>query len=290
MKSKQTVFKELRRFFLNAFVNAEVSLTEIENFFQNYLEYVFSLHKLNIDDFDIHISKVKFEELHSKREKKYNRIANHEIRSIIKRKILSKPSFKPNCADFYFDAMMQAHDTIKNKFNIWINQNSCHARNDMEILDLVFLFNSFGHEVHHIIQYILRPKEMERYDYLTSLHEMYIDNADEIMSNKKEAKKLIRTVNQHLQIVYSNCKPEQYADRKAFDYLDILFNEILDSLPPSSSIEEDMFKVFITSLQIKNMELYSSRFYDYEIADIKYGDSTDRLVNFPVEADLLKID
>lgn len=289
MKSKKENFKELRRFFINAFVNAEISLTEIENFFQNYLEYIFNLNNLNLDNFDIQISKVQFDERHPKREKKYKSWANQEIRSLIKRRILSKPCFKPNCADFYFDAMMQAHDTLPNKFNIWINKNSCHARNDEEIQDLIFLFNSFAHEVHHIIQYITRPKEMDRYDYLSSLHNVYIEHAEEIASNKREAKKLKRTINQHLQILFSNCKPEQFADKKAFDYLDILFNEILNSLPPVNTIEEHLFMTFIRTLQIRNMNLYASRFYDYEITELKYGDSTNRLTNFPVEADLLEI-
>ena len=290
MKSKQIIFKELRRFFINAFVNAEVSLTEIENFLHNYLEYIFHLQRLNLDDFDIQIQKVHFEESHPKREKTYKRNPNQEERQLIKRRILSKPSFKPNCADFYFDACMSAHDTIQNKFNICINKNSCHARNDEEIMNLVFLFNSFGHEVHHIIQYVLRPKEMETYDYLSSLHNLYIANAEEIVQEKREARKLKRTVNQHLQVMFSNCKPELFADKKAFDYLDILLNEILKSLPSAQTIEEDMFKTFINSLIIKNENEYSARFYDYEITELKYGDAVDRLTNFPVEADLLKID
>ena len=184
---------------------------------------------------------------------------------------------------------MFPHPTISNKFKIVINKYLCHAKNDDDIINLTYLFHVFGHEVHHIIQYIKRPNEMDRYDYLQELHNLYLCNADKILSDPKEVKKLRRAINQHLGLLYSNCNAEIYADKKGYDYLDILFNEILSSLPQSKTIEEDMFKTFIETLQQTNASIYADRDYYTQLSLIKNGDCVNRLNNFPVEADLLEI-
>lgn len=289
MKKNQSSFDNLKRFFLNAFLNAEISRTEVDNFFQDYLKFIFELNHLDIKKYDISISKVEINEYHSKREKTYKCAANKESRNLIKRKVLTKPSFKSNSGNHYFDAMMCCHPTVPNKFDIVINKNLCNARNDDEILNLVQLLYVFGHEVHHIIQYIKRPTEMERYDYLQELHYAYLKSANEVVSNPREVRKLQRAINQHLHVMYSHCKPEEFANKKAYDYLDILFNQIIASLPPVNSIEEDMFLTFIETLKDKNYQSYLCTGYDALLTDLKYGDSLERLINFPVESDLLNI-
>lgn len=289
-KTKTNTVHELRRFFLNAFINAEVSQTEVVNFLQNYLEYIFKLNHLDIKKYDISISTTQVDEYHPKREKKYKQESNQESRRLIKQRVLTKPSHKSNCGNHYFDAVMQPHPTIENKYTILLNKNSCQAKNDFEITNLVNLFSIFGHEVHHIVQYIKRPKEMERYDYLLELHNLYLKNADKILTSRKDAKKLKNAINRHLSLMFSNCKSEMFADKKGYDYLDILFNEILSTLPNPSSMEEDMFITFIRSLKETNFESFLDRCYGYYIEDLKNADSTNLLTNFNVEEDVLEID
>lgn len=289
MKKTQTNFEKLRRFLINAFTNAEVSRTEVENFLQDYLNYIFEINHLDINKYQITISKVAIDEKHSKRESKYKRVANQEQRNTIKNKVLLKPSFKANSGNHYFEAVMLPHPTVENKYDIVINKNLCCAHNDNEIINLTYLFSVFGHEVHHIVQYIKRPKEMDRYDYLQELHDIYLKNANSILENPREVRKLKRAINQHLSLLYSNCNAELYADKKGYDYFDILLNEILSSLPPTSSIEEDMFKTFIQTLQQTNEEIFADRDHYSYICELKNGDSINRLTNFPVDADLLEI-
>ena len=131
---KQVVFDNLKRFFLNAFLNAEISTTEVDIFFQNYLKYIFKLNNLDINQYDISIIKVEINEYHSKREKLYKYSSNKESRRLIKERVLTKPSFKANSGNHYFDAMMCCHPTVANKFDIVINKNLCHAKNDEEII------------------------------------------------------------------------------------------------------------------------------------------------------------
>lgn len=289
MKTTHSNFIKLRRFFINAFANAEVSKTEVENFLQDYLNYIFELNHLDVNKYQITISKVAINEKHSKRERKYNTVANQEQRNSLKNKIMFKPAFKANSENHYFEAIMLPHSTIENKYDILINKNLCCAHNDDEIINLTYLFSIFGHEVHHIVQYIKRPREMDRYDYLQELHDMYLKNANSILENPREARKLKRAINQHLSLLYSNCNVELYADKKGYDYFDILLNEILSSLPPTSSIEEDMFKTFIQTLQQTNESNFADRDYYTHITELKNGDSINRLTNFPVDADLLEI-
>ena len=68
-----------------------------------------------------------------------------------------------------------------------------------------------------------------------------------------------------------------------------MFNEILDSLPPVNSIEEDMFKTFIESLQKTNELNFSERDHYMYMCELKNGDCINRLINLPVDADLLEI-
>ena len=289
MKKTTSCFENLKRFFINAFVNAEISRSEIDNFFQDYLKYIFELNKLDITNYDILISKAEINEYHSKREKTYKHTANKECRNLIKRRVLTKASFRANSGNHYFDAMMSCHPTIPNKFDIVINKNLCHAHNDEEIIELINLFYVFGHEAHHVIQYITRPKEMERYDYLQELHYEYLRSANQVVNSPKEVRKLKRAINQHLHVMYSHCKPEKFANKKAYDYLDILFNQIIASLAPITTIEEDMFYNFIQTLKNRNKQIYLFSDFDDMLTDLKYGDSLERLINFPVEEDLLNI-
>ena len=61
---------------------------------------------------------------------------------------------------------------------------------------------------------------------------------------------------------------EKYADKKGYDYLDILFNEILSTIPSSNNehelTETDKFRFFIEDSQKLNLDLFKCRFPHYE--------------------------
>ena len=113
------------------------------------------------------------DEYHTKQEKKYKKEPNQEDRKLAKRKALSKHPFMANCGFHNFDAVMVPDRFVANKYSILINKNLCHANDFEDINKLIYLFHVFGHEAHHIIQYIKHKQDMDDYDYSLDVHDAY---------------------------------------------------------------------------------------------------------------------
>ena len=95
--------------------------------------------------------------------------------------------------------------------------------------------------------------------------------------------------------MYSNCKSELYADKKGYDYLDILFNELFATLSTGNSLhlsqdELEKFRNFLAECQCLNEEYYLARLpYNkkYEKIDKKV---CERLARYGYAGDDLEID
>lgn len=283
--NKQKELLSLTNFFKNALVNEEVSRTEVENFLRTYLEYIFKLNNVDISKYDIRISKHQIDEYHPKREKQFKNQPNQEKRLLEKRKTLTKPAFKSNCGNHYFEAIMYPHPTIDTQFTIAINQNLCHAKNFGEIERLIYLFHVFGHEVHHIIQYIRYNDDMFAYDASHSIHDNYLKAADDFNLPPREIKKLKRAINQHLDLIFSCCSCEKFADKKGYDYLDILFNDILKL---NANIDLKLTN-FIETLQEYNECIYLDRLDFTKRDEYKIEEITERLSQLVDDQFLLEI-
>lgn len=264
---KQADFFSLMKFFADEHKNKEVSPTEIHNFLHEFLKYIFDLNKLDLSEYDISIRTVCLNENNSKRAHDFKDECNSEVRKSKKIKNLTKRTFRSNCANDYFEAVLKAHPTIKNKFDIYINQNACHARNVKEFNLLLYFIQVFGHEVHHIIQYIKHVKEMERYDELQAINEQNLKNVS-LYYDPRDARKIKRLIHKHLSAIYANCNLELYADKKGYDYLDIFFNEMLnylrssdtDTLTEKEQLELEKLIYFIEDCQTLNQDFYLDRF------------------------------
>lgn len=283
---KQSEISILTNFFENLKLNEETSRTEVEIFLQAYLEYIFKINHVDISKYDIVIKKVQIDEYHSKREKKFKYHPNQENRKLDKRKTLTKPSFKANCGNHYFDAMMMPDRDVENKFVIMINTNLCHAKNFNEIDRLVYLFHVFGHETHHIIQYIKHKIDMYNYDYSLDIHNDYYNYyCNNPIISPREAKKIKRAINQHLDLIYSCCSSEKYADKKGYDYLDILFNEILKNLG-----DKDLkLQNFIETIQEYNRCIFLDRLDQTSESESRIEEINERLSQYIDDEDLLTI-
>lgn len=271
----------LTNFFKNALINEEVSRTEVENFLRTYLEYIFKLNNVDISQYDITIQHHQIDEYHPKREKKFKNQPNKEDRLLDKRKALTKPSFKSNSEKYLFDALMYPSQTVENKYTIAINKNLCHAKNFGEIERLIFLFFVFGHEVHHIIQYIKHRDEMAEYDFSQMIHDSYLKSNNPNLT-ARENRKFKRAVNQHLGIIYHACSSEKYADKKGYDYIDILFNEIIKT----TQDKDPKLTRFIETLQEYVLDLYTDRVYENEFLEQKLEEINQRISQYVDNEDL----
>lgn len=274
---KQNELLVLTNFFRNLKLNEETSRTEVQIFLQTYLEYIFKLNKIDINNYIITVNQVQLSEYHAKREKKFKNEPNHEKRMVEKRKTLTKPSYKPDNGDHYFDALMRPDAYIENKFAILLNRDLCHAKNHNEIDALIYLFHCFGHEVHHIIQEIKYKKESQDYTESILLHEDYLEFYKHTnQTSPREAKKIRRAINQHLDLLFFCCTPEKYADKKGHDYLDTLLNEILENLDNS----DIRLQHFIETIQELNDDIYLDRLNQIDKAEEQIPEVTERLSNY----------
>lgn len=282
---KQKELSILTNFLKNLEVNEEASRTEVEIFLQTYLEYIFKLNNVDISRYDISIQQVQIDEYHTKQEKKYKKEPNQEDRKLAKRKALSKHPFMANCGFHDFGAIMRPDKHVDNKYTILLNKKLCRVRNCDEINSLFNLFYDFGHEVHHIIQYIKHKQDMYDYDYSIDVHDAYYN----IYSNNqhlspREVKKIKRAINQHLDKVYSCCSTEKYADKKGYDYLDILFNEILNNI--HSDVK---FSSFIEAAQEFNDTIYKDRLREIKLDEKGIPEINKRLLDLIGDEELTTI-
>lgn len=260
---KQANINKLLNFFYGAHKNGEVCPTEVENFLQEFLKYIFDLNKLDLSQYDITISKENLTETHTKRAHEFKKECNKENRQREKRKILNKRGFNAYCANDYYEAIMRPYPTIANKYDIYINENICRAQNEDEFDSIIYFISIFGHEAHHIIQYIRHVKEMDRYDELLAINDINLKNAS-CYYEPRDARKVKRLIHQHISAMYSNCKSELYADKKGYDYLDILFNELFATLSAGNPLnltqsELEGFRNFLAECQCLNEEYYLAR-------------------------------
>lgn len=282
----QKELKILENFIINLKSNEEASRTEVELFLQTYMEYIFKLNNMDISKYDITIKKVQIDEYHSKREKQFKNEPNQEKRVLQKRKALTKPSFKANCGNHYFDALMMPDRDVDTKYSILINKNLCHAKNFNEIDRLIYLFYVFGHEVHHIIQYSRFKLDMYYYDYSLDVHDAYYNSfANDKRISPRVARKIKRAINQHLDLIYSCCSSEKHADKKGYDYLDMLFNDILKNLEDKDS----SVKNFVETIQELNECIYLDRLDETYAAESRIEEVNQRLSQYIDDEDLLEI-
>lgn len=265
---------ELTRFFYRMSENNEVGRTEVEIFLQEYLKYIFRINKVDLNAYDISLRFVEVDEIFPKRSNfSYKSKCNKNERQFEKKKILYKSKYSPYCFNAYFAAKMIPHPTNENKYTIEVNRNHMHAKNEHEFSDVLFLISVFGHEVHHIIQYIKHKKEMSRYDELQELNDFNQKTTHQKSDTPRNSRKLKRLINQHLIALEYTCNPEKQADKHGYIYLDRLLNEMKENLPmffgrkynqdEDYSVEEMNLLMLILSCQDLNEELWLERFFDY---------------------------
>ena len=303
MKPSEKTIKKLTNFFKNLYKNEEASSGEVEVFLNDYLDYIFQLHGLDLSKYDITISKVKIDERYQGRETTYKSKCNSEDRKYERRKVLNRKPYVSDGSDNYFDAIMVPSKTIENKYTIYVNENSCRMKSDDDLEFLINLFQVFGHEVHHIIQYIRYKKDVVLDDDYLRNKEAYKAVATNLM-DKTKARQLIRLINRHIDMYNYLSKIETKADQKGYDYLDILFNDIIDRIPKLSNNEQsfyetdskyykteqgkairenDAFLTHIYSYKDINEDLYKSRSDQYERIIRKNEGLDEDLMDFDVD-------
>ena len=126
---------------------------------------------------------------------------------------------------------------------------------------------------------------MDDYDYSLDVHDAYYNfYANNEQLNPREAKKVKRAINQHLDKVYSCCSSEKFADKKGYDYLDILFNEILEN------INNDVkFESFIEAAQEYNEFIYKDRVRQTNLDESGVAKINKRLLKLIEDEELTKI-
>ena len=303
MKPCEKIINDLTNFFRNIHLNEETSFGEVEVALNNYLEYIFQLNGLKLSDYDITISKVKIDERFQGREATYKRKCNTEDRKNERYKVFNRKPYVSDGTDDSFDAVMVPSKTVENKFTIYVNENSCRMKSDDDLEWLIDLFQTFGHEVHHIIQYIRFQRDIDfDNDYLSTL-EAYKAVAPNLMDNN-QSKMLIKLVNRHIDLYTLTSKIETKADKKGYDYLDILFEDIIDRIPKPTRNERDFhdtdnkfykskqgkeitnndrFLMSIYSYQDINTYIYQSRLDQYERKITQNEGLTEQLIKAGVD-------
>ena len=288
MKPDEKLINRLGNVFRNLYLNGEISFGEVEVFFEDYLNYIFQLNRLDISKFDITIYKVNIDEKHKNREAKYKTECNKEDRKLARYKVLSKNPYVSDGSYDQFDAIMRTHQTIKNKFTISLNKHSCRMRKGDDIRWLINLFQIFGHEVHHIIQHIKFQSDIKQNNLYLSNKQSHLLTATELMDNK-QAKKFNRLINRHLSTYDLTSKIETKADKKGYDYLDILLNDFIFRIPKEAESEIELaanksFLDFINACKRFNTELYKDRCNQYKFEISLNNDVIDKLLEYGVDS------
>lgn len=303
MKPSEKTIKKLTNFFKNLFKNEEASSGEVEVFLSDYLDYIFQLNGLDLSKYDITISKVRIDEIYPGREATYKTKCNSEDRQKERRKILNRKPYVSDGSDDYFEALMVPSKTVENKFTIYINEDSCRMKSDDDLEWLISLFQIFGHEVHHVIQFIKFKKDVDLDDNYLANKEAYKAVAHNMLERDK-ANMLIRLINRHLDMYNYLSTLETKADQKGYDYLDILFNDIIARIPQPTTNERafyetdsnfykteqgktirenDNFLSHIYSYQDINEDFYNTRLNQYERIIRKNEGLDEQLMDFDVD-------
>lgn len=298
MKPSEKTISKLTNFFRNVHLNDEASFGEVEVFLNDYLKYIFELNGLDISKYDISICKVKIGEIHSGREATYKRKCNSEERKRERLKVFNKKSYVSDGTNNHFDAIMVPSKTVENKFTIYVNENSCRMKSDDDLEWLINLFQIFGHEAHHIIQFIKFKYDMDCDDEYMATLEAYKEVAPSML-DKNQSKILTKLINRHLDLYNLMSKIETKADKKGYDYLDILFNDIIARMPKPTRNERDFhdtdskfykskhgreissndkFYMSICSYQDINEDIYNSRLDQYELELAQNEGLTEQLI------------
>ena len=246
---------------------------------------------------------MRIDEIYPGREATYKTKCNSEDRQKERRKVLNRKPYVSDGSDDYFEALMVPSKTVENKFTIYINEDSCRMKSDDDLEWLISLFQIFGHEVHHVIQFIKFKKDVDLDDNYLANKEAYKAVAHNMLERDK-ANMLIRLINRHLDMYNYLSTLETKADQKGYDYLDILFNDIIARIPQPTTNERafyetdsnfykteqgktirenDNFLSHIYSYQDINEDFYNTRLNQYERIIRKNEGLDEQLMDFDVD-------
>ena len=188
MKTKEQLLNLIRNYFYTVYEIGEISSQETMMCLQNYLTLL--LTNKNIDSTSV----------------------NYVIHKVDMKK------FDDNSI-----AKLIYEDNI---FHIYLNANNFSFSHISQQTKIIKLFIHFGHEVQHMLQYILAPKLMEKYDdYLFDL-EMKTHIIEQ-GSNTRENRKLTRKLKNLLAINRDVSKIELNATYRAYTNFVKLLEDII---------------------------------------------------------------
>ena len=244
---KSTLNKNLTniRNFLVLLKTENPTQEEVVNFLLNLKTFVFNQYGLNENDYNITIQFVS-----------------------------------PKVLD-YDEASMFADEHNNKKFTIYLNKEKLSGKNSLvriernnqnkkteqqtsnieeqhnnRIESILALTQSFLHEIGHVMQYILQPKQMQQEDELkTDIYDS-LEHIYYLLENSRKKRLLIKTLNKHINALAYMSAPEKDANRKSYIY----FANVLAIL---LSVEEDDANAEFFCILYHNLNL--AKKYNYEL-------------------------
>lgn len=244
---KSTLNKNLTniRNFLVLLKTENPTQEEVVNFLLNLKTFVFNQYGLNENDYNITIQFVS-----------------------------------PKVLD-YDEASMFADEHNNKKFTIYLNKEKLSGKNNLvriernnqnkkteqqtsnleeqhnnRIESILALTQSFLHEIGHVMQYILKPKQMQQEDELKTTVYDSLEHIYFLLENSRKKRLIIKTLNKHINALAYMSGPEKDANRKSYIY----FANVLAIL---LSVEEDEANAEFFCILYHNLNL--AKKYNYEL-------------------------
>lgn len=176
MKTKEQLKQLIRNYFYTIYEKGEISSQETFMCLDNYMQLL--LLNKNVDPSSVNYV------IHKANMKKVDETA------------VAKMNYEDNIFHIYLNAINFSMQRIPKPEKT----NNFTSEHISKLRKIINLFIHFGHETQHLLQYVLAPKLMEKYDdYLFDLEmKTYIlDKKDNTRENRKLSRKLKNLLNQN---------------------------------------------------------------------------------------------
>ena len=186
---------DIRNYFYTIYANEHISTQETEMCLNSYLRYILIYHDIDLNSIRFVIHKVKEQEL-----------------------------------DLSESAKMSVDGNL---FEIFLNKKLFSINNINKLENIIRLFISHGHEVQHILQYILAYNMMDKYDnHIFKLIE--IANNHDIKYSSRENKKLVNKLTNLYAHNLLLSRVELNAVYRSFSNLENIIHSIIQTEQDSS--------------------------------------------------------
>jgi len=239
MKNLNHTVENLDNFLYNLYINEETSKTELQDFLNNYINYILLKNKIQPESLNLHLHFIKtFGDCTTDFNCKNKTKKTHKLRN------KENAHKKQNSQNAQTLAYIEFDADLKN-INIYLNSKHCVINSLSDVTNLSVLISQLGHEVAHLIQHIYH---LDNFDLCKNSYKQKLDTYKNMIKNcsdRQYIRKLSKRMHTHADNFGLLNSTEVGADLRTIQYFKALYDDIVNFTDEDNCYYSFLYDMYI---------------------------------------------